>query len=241
MASDMYNADFYRLQKDKSYESAKTVLPFLLEKIPVSSCVDFGCGAGTWLRAALDVLGGGTRVFGLDFGDNTASLMIPKDCFLRQDLSVPIDLGEKFDLVISLEVAEHLPKESAATFVESLCRHGDVVLFSAAIPGQGGTGHVNEQWQSYWAAIFQAHGFRAVDILRPKFWNHDALPVWYRQNMMLYVSERYDSLDDLLDGRQESPMDMIHPDLWKKRAVSMLVPSLFQQVAAIREFVLRHR
>ena len=152
-----------------------------------------------------------------------------------------LTIGVKFDLVISLEVAEHLPEETATTFVESLCRHGDIVLFSAAVPGQGGTGHINEQWQSYWARIFKAHGFHAVDILRPKFWNYDSLPVWYRQNMILYVSEGYGGLDGLLAISKGVPMDIVHPDLWKRRAVSMLFPSWFSLVAKAREFILRHR
>ena len=96
MTTNIYNADFYRLQKEKSYESAKIILPFLFTKIPVSSCVDFGCGAGTWLKAVLDVLGGETRVLGLDFGDNTEFLMISEKCFQRKDLTAPMDLGEKF-------------------------------------------------------------------------------------------------------------------------------------------------
>jgi 2-polyprenyl-3-methyl-5-hydroxy-6-metoxy-1,4-benzoquinol methylase len=62
----------------------------------------------------------------------------------------PLDLEKEFDLVVSLEVAEHLPASAADQFVNTLVKHGKKILFSAAIPGQGGQDHLNEQWPDYW-------------------------------------------------------------------------------------------
>ena len=155
MENNPYTNAFYENQKEESYLSAKTMLPFILGSliVPIRSVVDFGCGAGTWLKAAEQL--GVHDILGLDFGDNSRQLMIRQDQFMRQDLTVPIHLGRKFDLVMSTEVAEHLSSDAAEDFIQSLCRHGDIVLFSAAIPGQGGTHHVNEQYPSYWINIFE--------------------------------------------------------------------------------------
>ena len=67
-------------------------------------------------------------------------------------------MNRKFDLVLSLEVAEHLPSECAEAFVESLVNLGPVILFSAAIPYQGGENHVNEQWPEYWVGVLSGEG-----------------------------------------------------------------------------------
>lgn len=100
-------------------------------------------------------------------------LEIPEERFLSFELNNPFRIDRQFDLVISLEVAEHLPKECAATFVDSLTRLGPVILFSAAIPFQGGTDHINEQWLDYWAKYFQEKGYVAIDCIRKRIWQND--------------------------------------------------------------------
>ena len=116
-------------------------------------------------------------------------------------------------MAISLEVAEHLPETAAAGFVASLCRHADVVLFSAAIPAQGGDNHINEQWQSYWAKLFAQEGFEVFDLVRPRFWSEGRIPFWYRQNMLLYVSDKAESLQQKLNCPRGGDIciDMVHP------------------------------
>ena len=91
--------------------------------------------------------------------------------FIERDLSQRITIDSKYDLACCLEVAEHLPPERAGSFVEDLTKLAPVVLFSAAIPGQGGDNHVNEMWQHHWARLFAKNGFRAVDYVRPMIWS----------------------------------------------------------------------
>ena len=95
---------------------------------------------------------------------------------------------ERFDLAITLEVAEHLPPERAAGFVEELCTLAPIVLFSAAIPDQGGTHHLNEQWPEYWVAEFSRLNYRPIDAIRPRIWTDPEIYWWYRQNCLLFVS-----------------------------------------------------
>ena len=118
------------------------------------------------------------------------SLLIPVQDFTAVDLSKPFDLGRRYDLVSSLEVAEHLPRACSDTFISSLAAHADLVLFSAATPGQGGENHVNERPLSFWQDIFRTKGYEAYDVVRPAFRAAKGVEPWYRFNTILYANER---------------------------------------------------
>jgi SAM-dependent methyltransferase len=209
-----YNRAFYRRHVADSAQSADVIVPIVLEAVRPRQVVDVGCGVGAWLAAFRDR--GVDRILGLD-GDHVPRdrLMISADDFRSFDLAKPVGLDQRFDLAISLEVAEHLPEASAADFVASLTRLSDIVLFSAAIPGQGGDGHVNEQWQSYWAALFATHGYRPIDCIRPRVWRDPRVQWWYMQNILLYVSadalERAPLLREMQQACAPIPLDLVHP------------------------------
>jgi len=150
------------------------------------SVVDVGCGTGVWLNAFRD--NGVNHLLGIDHLTKSDVLEIPKSEFMDFDLCLPLRLDRKFDLVVSLEVAEHLPKDSAEVFVESLVSLGEVVLFSAAIPYQQGFHHVNEQWPEYWAELFAAKGFIPVDCIRARVWRNESVEPFYSQNTLLYAT-----------------------------------------------------
>ena len=215
----VYGGDFFNSQRDSSFISASIVLPHVLSLLNPESVADFGCGVGTWVRALLDI--GVGDVVGIDGNYiRDESLVIPGDRFVRADIAQPIHLDRKFDLAISMEVAEHLPPEKAATFIDTLTRHSDVVLFSAAVPNQGGTYHVNEQWPEYWSALFSSHGYRCVDCLRDVFWEDDRIAWWYRQNMFLFVAnDRFASFPKLVmeaTRPRNLPLAIVHPGFMKK-------------------------
>ncbi len=155
-----YDEHFYSGMHELTMYSATEVLSILEEILPpLASVVDIGCGVGTWLSVLRRK--GITRVLGID-GDwvKREMLQIPSECFMPADLAQPLRHLERFDLAISLEVAEHLPPEAARGFVESLIHLADFVLFSAAIPYQGGVNHVNLQWPAYWCAYFNSNTIR---------------------------------------------------------------------------------
>ncbi len=212
-----YSREFYEQQRDPSLRSAEVVVPLLLELIGPRSVVDVGCGTGTWLSVLLRH--GITDVLGID-GDyvSPAQLLIPSALFQARDLCRPLVVERTFDLALCLEVAEHLPPEAAATIVGSLVRLAPVVVFSAAIPFQGGTGHLNEQWQDYWAEKFAAHDFVALDPLRARIWNDPRVHFPYAQNALMFVRrERLESHPGLQRWAPPAcgfPASVVHPRMY---------------------------
>lgn len=183
----------------------REVVPFVMELVRPKSILDIGCGTGTWLKVFEEK--GITDYLGVDgeYVDRTM-LKIPIDKFLPHELQNSFSLGRRFDLVISLEVAEHLSERYADVFVHSLAEHGDTILFSAAIPGQDGQNHLNEQWPEYWEKKFLNHGFYFHDVLRPKIWKNDKIDFWYRQNIFLLKKEK--PVKGLFDS-----LALVHPEL----------------------------
>ena len=223
--SHTYDSHFMDYTAQSSRHSARTIVTKLLAAIPVSSVLDVGCARGTWL----DEWGkaGASDVFGID-GDyiKPEQLIISPERFRAADLSQAIDLGRRFDLVQSLEVAEHVPATAADTFVENLARHATgAILFSAAPPGQGGEFHVNEQPYEYWREKFRRHGYAPYDFLRPLIADDGAVSFWYRYNALLYLSEqRAELLSEQLRATrvpEGSSIADISPPLFRLRKIAI--------------------
>lgn len=184
-----YDKDFYRYINKGSSKSAHLVIPHIQALIPdpLRSVLDVGCGAGAWLEVWASA---GCEITGVDGPYvEEASLLIAPDKFQAHNLNDGFDLGIKFDLAQCLEVAEHLPTESSKQLVASLCHHSDIVLFSAAAPGQGGENHVNEQYYQYWRDLFLEQGFQLYDAVRPRLSGQSSIEPWYRYNSFLYVRQ----------------------------------------------------
>lgn len=214
--NSIYNEEFYE-NRGVIFDSANAIIPHVLQLISVKSVIDIGCGPGEWLsifrqRGITDVVG-----YDGEWVDK-ATLHFPKELFVTADLKKPIKVDREFDLAVSLEVAEHLPESVAQQFVSSIAATAPAVLFSAAIPLQGGAYHVNEQWPVYWAKLFSKHGFIAVDCIRDKIWNNNAVGWWYCQNCVLFVRpellEKYPLLKEEYIRKKGDVMSLIHPRLF---------------------------
>lgn len=240
-----YDSQFHVAYEKLALSSAREILTLLGQVIQPQSVIDVGCGVAFWLSVCQQM--GIDDVMGIDGDDVDRSLLrIPPARFIGADLVKPLPIDREFDLVLCLEVAEHLAPELADGFVKSLTRLGKVVLFSAAIPGQGGVHHVNEQWQDFWAAKFAAHGYVAVDVIRPQVWTNEKVSKVYAQNMMLYVQEsKLESLPkwkSIAASDPARPLAMVHPQVYTNRIAAAasttflrsfkMLPGLF--LAAVR-------
>lgn len=211
MSATSFSAEDYEVIREGCRRSADAALEGIMRGTTGiqrgSRVVDVGCGEGWWGKAFADQLG--CEVLGLDGAG--CEPLIP---FREVDLERPLplkDLGE-FDLAVCLEVAEHLPPGRADSFIADLCELAPLILFSAAIPGQGGMGHLNEQWPGYWVERFAIHGFRCSGDLRWRIWDDDRIENWYRQNLILATSRA-----DVYEFLRLSVQPVVHPVLYDAR------------------------
>lgn len=217
----MYDQTFYDTIRAGCQRSAAVVVPLLLEKLTADGAaaphdvVDVGCGEGWW---AAQFAEHGCTVLGIDGAEPPPELCPIPGRFVTHDLTRPLGpLGiAGADLAVSLEVAEHLPEARADTFVADLCALAPLVLFSAAIPGQGGTGHIHEQWPQYWVDRLADHGYTASGALRWLIWDDERVENWYRQNLLIFARDSH-LYPALFDTPTAAPLALVHPVLYDAR------------------------
>lgn len=216
--TNLYTDEFYGDSAD-SYRSAKKYAEFLTKFYQPNTVVDVGCGRGAWLQAFKDA--GAQECVGIDGEWNTqANMFNPEIKFQAQDLNQPITVDRRFDLAISVEVAEHLEPTSDFTFVDSLTLLSDVIVFGAAFIRQGGQHHIHEQYHTHWAQMFTSCGYQVFDCFRPAFWGDDEVCWWYQQNTFLYVKQER-ATDFIAQGLQPLTnrkfMNCVHPYLYAQK------------------------
>ncbi len=186
----VYGSDYYEsVVEGPAVRSAATIANSILNEFEATRIIDVGCGTGALLEALRDR---GCEVFGLEYSE--AAL---KCCRSRRLSVAKFDLetdlfndNQTYDVTVSMEVAEHLPEMAADRYVDLLTRLSEVIIFTAAPPGQGGTDHVNEQPPSYWISKFQERGFKHAEELSQR-WRESWEAVgevegWYKKNLMIF-------------------------------------------------------
>jgi hypothetical protein len=198
--------------------SSAIALPLILDLVPdVRSVVHLGCGTGEWLAEAQRL--GISDVRGIEGPwEDLEDLAVESSYIDRIDYTEPFVVDRRYDLALSIEMAEHLPQERAESLVVDLCRLAPVIAFAAAIPFQGGAGHINEQWPDYWERLFAGSGYVMVDALRSQMWRVPGGPGYIAQNLLLAVDEsRLDSYPTLSEERRRnsgSVLALVHPDVF---------------------------
>jgi SAM-dependent methyltransferase len=221
-----YDRDYFESQARGTKRSAEVIVPVVMELLSPRSVCDVGCGQGIWLGVFEQH--GVRDVLGID-GDyvDRESLQIDPEKFVFADLQQGVPDVGSFDLAVSLEVAEHLPESAAQNFVAGLVGLAPAVLFSAAVPGQGGLGHVNEQWPPYWRQLFLEHDYRLVDCVRPRIWNSSDVKEWYRQNTLLFAAPSVlQAVPALLKEKEHAagrPLSIVHPELLRMMLLRLLL------------------
>ncbi|HEY2102775.1 MAG TPA: methyltransferase domain-containing protein [Chthoniobacterales bacterium] len=239
-----YEDKFFDYLDVGARRSAQPIVALLREYLRVSNFLDVGCGRGVWVdewlrNGVTDAVGADGEYIRLD------RLVIDKEKFVALDLSRGFRLGRRFDLVQSLEVAEHIPAAHADVFLDNLVAHGDLVLFSAAVPGQGGEFHVNEQPYEYWRGKFASRGFELFDFIRPNILNNQTIEPWYRYNTFLFVHQR--ALDRIPEEisqtrlRHDQPVVDLSPLAWRLRnsVVRRLPRWVVQRIARLKHVAVR--
>ncbi|NIN69420.1 MAG: methyltransferase domain-containing protein [Anaerolineae bacterium] len=168
----------------------------LAERYTPKTVIDFGCGIGSILEGFLEAQT--PEVQGIEISEvawEYASERI-KPFMKRQDITKPLDVG-KHDLVITLEVAEHIDPAGTDTFVQNLVDAAkEVIIFTAAPNEEGNPTHINCHPMTFWAAKFRARGFEPSDTettLVQKLWSPEGLPekmqppAYYRNNLQVFV------------------------------------------------------
>lgn len=210
-----YTQEYYQKHLKGAFSSANIILNVLSSFYKPLTVIDFGCGSGAWLKVAKEIFH--SKVLGVDqhrFFDT--DMQILSNEYLAHNLETPLHIGCKFDLAISVEVAEHIEEEFADAFIRSLCDHSDVILFSAAVPMQGGTGHINEKSCSYWAKKFSQYNYYAIDCIRPRIWDNLDVEVWYKNNLVLFVAQHKKSELETQIPQFNYPLDIIHPQMLER-------------------------
>lgn len=209
MGTEQYDPKFYDAIREGCQKSAQAVAPFALARAAeyagdIMSVVDVGGGEGWWAQAFFDL--GVKKAVCLDGGRRPASAEDVEH--LTVNLLKPFEVECGYDLAVCLEVAEHLPGEAAPALVDLLTNLAPVILFSAAMPRQGGTGHINCQPPGYWADLFAEKGYGCDGSLRWDIWDHPWVEPWYQSNLLMFTLGEESSLP------HQAPLHVIHPDLW---------------------------
>lgn len=191
-------------------QAPSVIVPLLFNLFSPRSVIDVGAGLGTWLKCFQKL--GVKDILGLD-GDwiDSDLLVVDKKFFKSKDLRFSFDLNRKFDLALCLEVAEHFEEEYAERFIFNLCDISDIVVFGAAIPGQGGQNHLNEKPPDFWVKLFKQNGFLLSHDLRNKFWNNNQVNWWYKQNMLVFTRK-----SGIENSNEIKLIYKIHPELWER-------------------------
>lgn len=190
--NDIYDSEYYGMVDRTTSRSAAAMAQSLVRDLRPRTLLDVGCGTGAMLAVLRDW---GVKGEGLEYSLAGLEYCERRNLDVRRfDLEArPLPLpAEKYDVVLSMEVAEHLPERIADAYVDGLVSQSDTVVFTAATPGQGGTDHVNEQPHSYWIDKFSQRGFcfdERLSIAWRREWELADVQSWYSRNLMIFRTQ----------------------------------------------------
>lgn len=199
-----------------NYESAKKILSVIVPLLPkVSSVLDLGCGLGAWSSVLEEQLNPKLELIDHPATPIEELLVEDKSVFkpLNLDISLPCE-GQR-DMILCIEVLEHFKEEVALRLHDFICNSTDLVLFSAAVPGQGGIGHINCRRHSYWHDKFSNRGFKYFDGFKSEIVHDQAIPFWLRQNLFIYYRDNYSSYFKGRANYTPEGFELIHSGMLK--------------------------
>ena len=176
--SEIYNEEYYHNGCGPiPYEEPEHWVEFfgmiadrIVKDIHPQTVLDAGCAMGYLVAALRDR---GVEAYGIDISEYAVSKV-------REDVrpfcrvgslteEFPADLPQRYDLIVTIEVLEHLYAEDGKKAIANLCRHSDTVLFSSTPDDFTERTHVNVQQREYWARLFFEQGFTDDINYRPRY------------------------------------------------------------------------
>lgn len=185
---DIYNKEYYLHIDADASRSAPPIVDSVVSQFAPRTLIDVGCGSGA-LLAAFKAKGISTT--GLEY--SSAGLKACKERGLNVnqfdiESDRPQNLG-KFDAVCCFEVAEHVDERFANKLVDLLVSFAPVVFFTAAVPGQGGSDHINEQPHEYWIEKFKKRDYQLLSDITNQWrleWGSKDVAEFYYMNIMVF-------------------------------------------------------
>lgn len=232
----MYSKGFFANRRYEAALSAEVLSPIILAYVraflgaggPTNETdgsadpmqmIDVGCGDGSWIDAFRKE---GLTCWGLDGPWSPCADAIKLDMANARLAELEGMVPDAVDFILCLEFLEHLPADAAEGWLEWMAGRSRALVLSAAVPWQGGTGHINEQWPDYWQRKLSRLGYTACDGIRPLIWNDRRVAPWYRQNVVLYFrGDPGDRVSDMSLNAWRSviqnPLAMVHPDVMLRK------------------------
>lgn len=191
----IYDDQFFSAYRGLQREDIRTAAESVFRLLSPKRVLDVGAGPGQFVGRLRELgvdawgLDGSARAF--DHADDAV-----RHYLWQEDITAAgsrdFGVSPPYDLVTCMEVAEHVPDESADALVRKLCRScapGGAVLLTAAPIGQGGHDHINCQPLRYWIAKFGTEGFAVDEAATAAVkgeWVKIVRMPWYGQNVLIF-------------------------------------------------------
>lgn len=189
MINQVYDKSFYSETHENKIESFRKVASILSRHLTFETVLDIGCGSGQLLA---ELKQNGKDVLGCEISEAAIKRAPAGITSFQADAAKPIHINRCFDLVVCIEVAEHINKRQSSRLVANCTNLGRQVFFTAAPKGQSGVGHINLQSYSFWIKLFAKQGFKHQVLLSKTLQEHmraENVLSWIADNLMVFSSQ----------------------------------------------------
>lgn len=183
----LYDAEFYNFSKEEVSKFVSSFVDIIIKEFNPKSVADIGCGIGLYVN---EFDKRGVEAVGYDGSPYAIKNSVTRKGLLKiGDIRKNLNFDKKYDIVLSIEVAEHIPTKCSDIFVNTLTKCSDVIILTAAQKGQGGTDHINEQPRYFWIKKFEKKNFNFNKSLSEKLsfkMKEKGVPWWIHGNLMIF-------------------------------------------------------